>query len=196
MALEFRRLAPGRHSIVPQQDDWQAWLFLMQHFRLPTRLLDWSKSALVAAYFAVQDDGKKGADARIWGLRPGLLNKNEVLKPIVLHSRMEYVRRLLSDLFGEPSDVPTNPPRAVAIAPEHIDARMAVQQATFTLHPSSEPLDELPGVEEFLWSAKIPASAREKIQHQLALLRIDRMTLFPDLENLAYELSRKRYLRS
>jgi FRG domain len=57
--LEFRSKARTRHSSCPQEDDLPAWLFLMQHYRLPTRLLDWSESPLVAAYFAVTDMEKK-----------------------------------------------------------------------------------------------------------------------------------------
>ena len=46
-------------------------LMMMQHYGAPTRLLDWSLSPYVAAYFAVCDDdgkgGQKGYDGFIWG---------------------------------------------------------------------------------------------------------------------------------
>ncbi|MGA9698130.1 MAG: FRG domain-containing protein, partial [Acinetobacter sp.] len=40
------------------------WMFLMQHYGVPTRLLDWSESPLVALYFAVQ--GHKEEDGALW----------------------------------------------------------------------------------------------------------------------------------
>ena len=41
---------------VPQADDLLGWLCVMQHYRAPTRLLDWSENLLVALYFAVSAD--------------------------------------------------------------------------------------------------------------------------------------------
>ena len=50
------------------------WLFLMQHYGLQTRLLDWTESPLVALFFAVVDYSMP-KDSSVWILRPSYLNK-------------------------------------------------------------------------------------------------------------------------
>jgi hypothetical protein len=52
---EFRLQSEVRHNKTPKEYD--SWLFLMQHYGLPTRLLDWSESILVALYFTCNEHG-------------------------------------------------------------------------------------------------------------------------------------------
>lgn len=43
------------------------WLFIMRHYGVTTRLLDWTENPLIAAYFATKDCD---VDGRIWIIQP------------------------------------------------------------------------------------------------------------------------------
>ena len=53
------------HLPAPPQSELE-WLAIAQHFGLPTRLLDWTDSLLVAAWFAAEKGGAKKVDSAIW----------------------------------------------------------------------------------------------------------------------------------
>jgi hypothetical protein len=72
LAERFRLRAGSVHDKVPTWDDRLRWLLLMQHYGLPTRLLDWTESVLVALYFAVQGSADKAGE--VWCIRPDKLN--------------------------------------------------------------------------------------------------------------------------
>lgn len=156
----------------------------MQHYRLPTRLLDWSQSPLVALYFALEkpDDN----DAAVWALFPPKLNLIEADTAGICIPGSRTLGRLGIQAFVHDTD--SKDQRVLAILTEEADARHMVQQSAFTIHGRSEPLDEMPACTQFLVRIRIPMIAKEGLRQVLALYGINRASLFPDLENLAAEL--------
>lgn len=179
----FKRAARVRHHECPAPDDWAAWLFLMQHYRLPTRLLDWTESPLVALYFAVWD--RPGKDGALWALNPFPLNESQSGEAAILNPMDPKAQAVILPAFGEIKKPST---ACVAIYPEEIDHRLAAQLSAFTAHGDSTPLETLPATSQYLTKFTIPADAKRSLAEALDALGVRRANLFPDLENLAAQL--------
>jgi len=82
LSNEFYVRARTRHLNCPADDDYSSWLSLMQHYGLPTRLLDWSRTPLVAAYFATEHQQRHRRNAEeeyeknscVWAFAPAPFN--------------------------------------------------------------------------------------------------------------------------
>src|SRR5262249_51828479 len=153
-----------------------AWLCLMQHQNLPTRLLDWSGSALAAAFFAVSDEENRGKPGAIWVTSQGILNYH--LTGSSLSGPLQT-----SHLSGT---------RVVAVTPPRTDRRMAAQRGAFTLHNDPTPLNKIPDAKIALHRIVIPSHAKAHLGVELsATCGIDEAALFPDnLISLSNHLQR------
>ena len=102
---QFRRKALSRHAKCPDMWDNVGWLFLMQHYRLQTRLLDWTESLLIATYFAVKKSEKEEEAGALYALSPFQLNAHQfnkkctfspdglTMKPLFDHAFTEKVQK-------------------------------------------------------------------------------------------------------
>ncbi|MCI0339819.1 MAG: FRG domain-containing protein [Planctomycetales bacterium] len=185
MANAFRMKAPTvYHGSSPADGDEAGWLSLMQHYRLPTLLLDWSTSPLIAAFFVLEDQ-HLAEDGLVWRLSPDVLNQHIANLPGILaldHPAMQRLR--WASLTGTPV-----PDSVLATMPVEIDRRMVVQHSAFTAHGDATPLDERQDAAYFLLRIVIPASVKKELRLGLMHFGIDRASLFPDLENLARHLA-------
>ena len=180
----FVMRAPTRaHARTPDADDHFSWLFLAQHYGLPTRLLDWTENPLVALYFAVEKETDK--DGAVWALWPDKLNEYFTGSGGLVQIRDPEAKKIAVDAFsGTLSE-----PATLAIDGQEIDLRMLVQIGRFTLHGRNTAIDMIGGSEAWLKQYIVPQNTKEKIRKQLVVMGIKRSNLFPDLANLAAELS-------
>ncbi|MDH4062933.1 MAG: FRG domain-containing protein, partial [Acidobacteriota bacterium] len=125
-------IAPGNMAKVKTLPCWWA---LMQHHGAPTRLLDWSASPYVAAYFATQQDGST-QDGAVWcfchrRLEAAFVREygEEPPEPVRTEDEDPRVKRLHTALRNAKAKASVVPLKFTF----HSSARMAEQQGRFTM---------------------------------------------------------------
>lgn len=172
----------------PPANDWDRYC-LMQHYGMPTRLLDWSESALVAFYFAIAT-ATADSDAAVWVLDPYGLNK--VLSPLLSDELVfpfdELAGKYLPKLY-EGKALPRPP---VALYPVRASRRLLAQRGTFTVHGSDrKSLDQYRKLKGFLVRIRIGGSAIDSLKDELYQAGITEAMLFPELDHLCRELTER-----
>jgi hypothetical protein len=190
--LFFEFLAKAR-TAGPALDHWDT-LFLMQHYRVPTRLLDWTEVLTVALHFCVAY-AEKSDCPRLYMMNPYRWNdkqtdfRRELVWPRYFgyDAEEEYFYEYGELLIENGIDWL----KPVALYPPQRDARLSAQRGYFTIHGTDvRPIEKIsPGL---LRAIDLDRSAVPDIQEQLELCGINEYSLFPDLEGLARHL-KKRY---
>ena len=191
IAGQFYRQAKIRHASCPDDGDTASWVFLMQHYGLPTRLIDWSESVFIGAYFAVCDPKKKDETGALWALSPGRLNKNQIGREMMLGPENPSVIELFSAVIDGEKEGADD--KTIAITTRHVDIRMMVQHSHFTIQRGRTPIEEIQGNEEFLIKFEVPKEYKKRLALELDGLKFSRAHLFPDLANLAKDVKTQAF---
>jgi hypothetical protein len=102
--IEFTYQARTRYPNCPDDHDFVSWLFLMRHFGMPTRLLDWTQSPLVALFFAVENPNYQKFDGSLFSLATNtLLNYYSDYKGISLND--PKIISIFKDGFNNKQDI-------------------------------------------------------------------------------------------
>lgn len=189
----FRKYA---HNMVERESVWH-WLSVAQHHGLPTRLLDWTYSPLVAMHFATANIDRFDRDGAIWAVN--YVRTHERL-PRDLRERLEaeganvFTVQILSecaeslDSFrgGAADDV------ALFFEPSSLDDRIVNQFALFSTLSSAElAFDEWLRRQPGMWrKIVIPASLKWEIRDKLDQANVTERVLFPGLDGLTSWLRR------
>jgi hypothetical protein len=179
----FKRKAHQFLEKPPDPDDDFQWLALMQHHGAPTRLLDFTWSPYVAAFFALE---RTLADGVVWAMNPARVHSRHVAgKPVRMDPRDKgNFRRYFLDgkhrfiWMGEPHTM---------------NRRLIAQSGTFAVPGVLDmPVEEIlsdTDQENILAKFILTNAVREVGMRELYRMNITYATLFPDLDGLAKSLA-------
>jgi hypothetical protein len=206
---EFKRRAHHYLRDLPGDEDDLEWLALMQHHGAPTRLLDWTRSVYVAAFFAAESAVYKriAADAErrskpfvIWAIdekgvnavAAEMLGLPQGSKNL---SSAENFRKIYRE--SQPDGLYLTAP----VQPYRMNERLTIQQGLFLC--ANNPLFRFDrclkslllfasrrhkGVEQWLHKLVIDPEARLDVLRILNKMNINRATLFPGLDGFSASL--------
>jgi FRG domain len=206
LLFRFQQQAHQFIRHLPDVDDKASWIALMQHYGVPTRLLDWTRSPYVALYFAVEgapqrammEQLEKGgpldsANPAIWAIDLQWLKTHEEqhlgLIPTETKERTNYLNGLLDK---------SEKPLVVQIDPLHANERMFAQQGFFLwkLFEGAPYFDQILTsmvldpilVRPVIRKLEIHVSQRIPFLEGLRSMNIHRASLFPGLDGFCQSL--------
>lgn len=173
---EFKRRATSL-GVASQMTEWEL-LSLGQHHGVPTRLLDWTRSALIALWFATREawHDSWNSDSIVWMMQ---LEDADLIDP---HTTKESPYDGKGTRFFEPL---------------HVSPRITAQEGLFSVHRFSKAesrfvtLDSNIKYRDRLCSVRIKKASRPRVLKELSTLGVHAASVFPDLAGVAEYLTAK-----
>lgn len=181
--LEFKRIASRLFD--KRSNDWEV-LFDMQHYWIPTRLLDWSEVLGIAVAFILHSTYGRAGDSSVYILNPVALNRL---------SGIPEIKNLPDDATFSYRSVywdkkPFAAQHPIAVIPPLQTERVFAQRGAFTVHgEDARPLeDQCPMVvKKVILKEEAKEAAREFIEHA----NLDEYSIYPDIVGMSRHLRKK-----
>ena len=173
------------HSLAQAKVGTTDYMVYMQHYGVPTRLLDWTESIYIAAYFAVSEIHNHGSDGVIWYFHIRSINESSEAK----YGDTGPHTIPFSDLYQKPDPKPD----LSVMGMDRQLPRLANQQSMLTIsrdvrRSHDEIIQDLiaPLDSTKILAGKfiVKAKAKAGIHRQLHSANINAATLFPGIDGL------------
>lgn len=198
-----------------ENSQWNRY-FLMQHYKIKTRLLDWTENAMLAMFFAISDKSFSKEDSVVWILNPFKLNDltiREIIKSdkscmiippgvdsdgsheLIMEDEKirisELTRRYIQMDFLNDSKGNQIIYYPLSIHPTYLDERMTAQKTCFTIFGNKiNGLISNNSSSDFLSSVIIEGGlTKTKMLNELRILGIDFESVFPDLDGIGLSIN-------
>lgn len=197
LLLQFQRRAHHYISNPPGDEDVLDWLALMQHYGVPTRLLDWTLSPYVALYFAFENS-QPDTDCAVWAIDTNWLSRTATEKALNHPTFPQDQRgRAFSQYLNRNLLGAENPNVVVVANPFRMNERAAAQQGVFLcdlshvasfLSTLKRMFMPVPPPLPVIWKFVIKTADRVRFVRELNRMNINGASLFPGLEGFARSL--------
>ncbi|TQM03687.1 FRG domain-containing protein [Pseudoxanthomonas sp. 3HH-4] len=175
MLSEFKRLTVPILKQPPSSEF--EWLFLAQHYGLPTRLLDWSSNPLVALFFATEREDDR--DGVVYYLRHPVSDQYHLFDYRVACYTSEAAKAPSGRIAIQPEQG-----SVIFVRPRYTDERYVNQRSVFSC-----PKDPFtPPAFKGLKRLSVKAVWKEEIRRRLRVLGISNSYMYPGIAGVASEL--------
>lgn len=172
------------------------WLALMQHHGAPTRLLDFTKSPYIAAYFAFEQNGVPHDDfMSIWAVNINFLRTRAIEKLKEQYGDdLEESMGVINEALFQKIFYDNNCSLIFPVEPFRMNRRYSLQQSIFVSTGNSyEPfIQQLAflndDIEKSVIKIEMPSALQKPVLRDLQKMNINRASLFPDLDGYALSL--------
>ncbi len=209
---DFKERAHLYLPALPEPDDELSWFALMRHYGAPTRLLDWTKSPYVAAFFAVSE-ATRHKPSVIWAIDQSAILQHAVgiLCPdggglAASHPSAAVLGD--AENFAEVFFRSTTDPLIAPVEPSVTNERQVIQQGLFLCSNSMQGgwgfettlKHMLRGCAQtgshWLYRLEVFPAARDELLRELLRMNVSDATLFPGLDGFARSLRTRASLGS